>query len=257
MDGNLAYLKFIADYANQSGVDITPNALKELGKSVPLYPGLDTWFDRINEYGKSKGVDVEHYVISCGLKDMIEGTSIGKHFKDIFACSFVYDENGRAIWPQHSVNYTTKTQYPPRISKGSFDLTDDISVNNFMPQSQRPIPLKNFICIADSETDIPMMKMIKTENGRSIGVYDPLTKNTKRCHELIGQGRINYYAPANYSKDSCIEKIVFSCIDNIKANDKLRNLDLRYLPDSISTGIKLRALHNQQLCAASIGHCLE
>ena len=106
MDQNLAYMYMMAS-KSRGKVLFTKETLQKDGGKVQLFPGVETWFDRINEYGKSKGVIVEHYIISSGLKEMIEGTKVATKFKKIYASSFYFDQDGVAVWPAQVVNYTT------------------------------------------------------------------------------------------------------------------------------------------------------
>ena len=222
MDFTLSYMKFLADMANKQGVDISPDALRKMGKEIELFIGLDTWFDRVNEYGESKGAVSEFYVASTGLKHMIEGTIIGKHCKEIFACEYLYDENGKPIWPLHVVDHIQKQGCVSRVSKGCLDLTDDAAMNQYMPDEDRPIPYPNIIGYEDGFSGIPMLAMLKREGGYAVGVYSPYTKDTKTCEELLAARRIDCFAPADYSKGSEIERKVFDRIDYIveKANEK-------------------------------------
>ena len=139
MDGILAMMYFMIERARGKSV-LTADTLKELGKDVNYYPGVTEWFDAVNEYGKSKGVVIEHYIISSGLKKIIEGTEIAKNFCEIFASEFVYDEYGVPYWPAVALNYTSKIQFLYRINKGIFDVSDDKNLNDSMEERNRRIP---------------------------------------------------------------------------------------------------------------------
>jgi phosphoserine phosphatase len=208
MDKMLAYMYLIIKKANEVGQRLNVKDFKKMGAAVELFDGVDTWFQRINDYAASVCVNIEHYIISAGLKEIIQGTKIADYFTEIFASSFLYDHNDAPCWPNQVVNYTTKTQHLFRINKGCMDLSDEDSVNKYMPNEQRRIPFDNFIYIGDSSTDIPAMRIVSRENGHSIGVYNPREKNFKNVFDLISQERISYFAPADYTPNSIIEKIV-------------------------------------------------
>jgi len=227
MDRILSYMKVIIDIADSKGLELTRDTFHKMGNSVELFNGVDTWFDRINAYSKEKHINIEHYVISAGLKEIIEGTPIADKFTDIFACSYIYDKDNKPTWPRQVVNYTTKTQYISRISKGCLDLSDDISVNKHMEEHEKRVPLRNFIYIGDSDTDIPAMRLVKQEQGYSIGVYNPKEINKQKVYNLINDDRINSFAPADYSLDSKLERIVRTAISKIKFENKLRKLTLK------------------------------
>ena len=167
-------------------------ALEEYGSKVKLFPGADTWFERIRQYGEEHGVIVEHYIISSGLKEMIEGTAVAKAgaFEQIYASSFLYDDRGLAIWPAQVVNYTNKTQFLFRISKGVLDWNDP-GVNDYFPQDEIRVPFRNMIYIGDSDTDIPCMKLVNSYGGYSIGVYNAETNDRTKVHKMMRDNRIN------------------------------------------------------------------
>lgn len=198
------------------------NYLNESGKDIELYPGVEEWFERINEYGRSLGVEIEHYIISSGLKEIIEGTTIGKKFKEIYASEFYYNEKGEAVWPKLSVNYTNKTQFLTRIRKGVLDISDDINLNKKMIENERRISSANMIYIGDGLTDIPCMKLTKDGGGTSIAVYT--NKTYKQASDLLKDGRINFITPANYEENSELDKIIKKIIKRMTIDTELKNI---------------------------------
>ena len=118
MDKILGYMYMMLKEAKENELSINKNYLNSLGKDINFFPGVLTWFERVNEYGKKIGLKIEHYIVSSGLREIIKGTPISKYFKEIYACEFLYNEDGNAIWPKMSVNYTAKTQFISRINKG-------------------------------------------------------------------------------------------------------------------------------------------
>ena len=233
MDGNLAYmLKMV----QESGV-LTKEDLIRHGEKVRLFPGVTTWFQRINEYAEQNGITVEHYIISSGIREMIEGTKIAKagSFKEIFANSFYYDKEGKAMWPAQMVNYTNKTQFLFRIEKGILDVTDP-GVNEYQPDEDSRIPFRNMVYIGDSDTDVPCMKLVTMRGGHAIGVYDPKTKNKDKVYKMIEGKRIRYFCPANYGAGSEIENLLKMIIDKTVATEALENKYMRDLAEIRSWG---------------------
>ena len=227
MDRILSYMFLMIKQARKKNVEITKEAFKALGADVDLLPGVKTWFKRINDYGKSKGVKIEHYIISSGLKEIMEGTPIAKHFKRIYGCEFHYNTNGNADWPAQVVNYTTKTQFIFRISKGALDLYDDSLVNSYMPMHSRSVPYSNMIYIGDGLTDVPCMKLIRDRGGESIALFHG--KNKSLSQKLLLEKRVGFICPANYSKNSELEMTVKTLIDKMKiAEDLEREHEKQY-----------------------------
>ncbi len=221
-DEILAYMKVTIDESHKRHLRVTREDFMEFGKSVEFYPGVLDWFDRINAYGLSQGVKVEHYIISSGLKEIVEGTPIAGKFKEIFASSFMYDDDGAAMWPAIVLNYTSKTQYMFRINKGCLDVTDTEGVNRHVDKSCRPLPFENMLYIGDGSTDIPCMAMLNKAGGHTLAVY--AAGKPERAAELNRDGRAHMTAPADYSPGKQIETFVKAIIDKIKADDALKKI---------------------------------
>ena len=222
-DNILMYMMHMLDKANAAQVPVRKVDFVNFGRSVTLFEGVIDWFDRINRYGKERGVKVMHYIISSGNREMIEGTPIAKKFAAIYASSFIYDQNGVAKWPALAVNYTTKTQFLFRINKGVLNVHDNSKINEFVPKEDRHVPFNNIVFIGDG--DIPCFRMVKSQGGHSIAVYKPSTHGTKeKAKKLIKDGRVNFIAPANYSENSEIDTFVKRIINKVAADDSLKKL---------------------------------
>lgn len=213
MDNILAYMYKMVEKAREKKIPVTRKTFHEMGMKVEYFNGVKTWFERINNFGKEAGVRVEHYIVSSGIKEIIEGTEIADYFKKIYACEFLYDYNGSIQWPKFAVNYTAKTQFLFRINKGvlTIDSKSADKLNRFTPENERPVPFRNMIYIGDGLTDVPCMKLVKSNGGQSIAVYDQ--EKGKEAAELLKKAdRVNFVAPADYGPDSDIEVIVKSII---------------------------------------------
>ena len=224
MDNILAYMYKMVEKAREKKIPVTRKTFHEMGMKVEYFNGVKTWFERINNFGKEAGVRVEHYIVSSGIKEIIEGTEIADYFKKIYACEFLYDYNGSIQWPKFAVNYTAKTQFLFRINKGvlTIDSKSADKLNRFTPENERPVPFRNMIYIGDGLTDVPCMKLVKSNGGQSIAVYDQ--EKGKEAAELLKKAdRVNFVAPADYGPDSDIEVIVKSIIKKIQAVEELQS----------------------------------
>lgn len=218
----LAYMKLMFDEAKKNNIPLRRQEFKEFGKHIELFEGVEDWFRIINEYGDAHGVIIEHYINSSGLKEIIEGSSIADEFKHIFAGSFIYDGNGEAEWPGIAVDYTAKTQFLFKISKGIFSSRDNKKVNESIADDKKRIPFSHMIYFGDGDTDVPCMKIVNMFGGHSIAVFDPENeKKRAQTQKLLRQGRVKFITPAVYTKDSRTCKIVCSIIDKIKADCEL------------------------------------
>jgi len=192
------------------------------GAGITLFPGVETWFDRVNEAAAARGLAIEHYVISSGLRELVEGTAIRRFFRAVFASGFLYNASGAAIAPAIAVNYTTKTQYLFRINKGALDLADNTAVNAFLAEADRPVPFTNMIFVGDGETDIPCFRTVKTLGGHAIAVHPSGdAARAARTHKLIDEGRVHCAVPADYSEGSVLEARILAILDLLAARERI------------------------------------
>ncbi|MBR5905939.1 MAG: haloacid dehalogenase-like hydrolase [Bacteroidales bacterium] len=224
----LSYMKLMFDEARKQGIPLRRDELRRFGAHIELFPGVREWFSLVNEYGAAHGVRVEHYINSSGLKEIIEGSPIASEFKHIFAGSFIYDEEGEAEWPGIAVDYTAKTQFLFKISKGIFSSRDNKRVNASVDDDKKRIPFSHMIYFGDGETDVPCMKIVGMFGGNSIAVYNPESdKKRAAAMKLKRQGRVAFATPAVFTRDSRAFQVVCAVIDKIRADyvvDRLARL---------------------------------
>ena len=222
MDQNLAYMLKMVREA-EGNIVFSRKTLEEYGSRVTLFPGVESWFSRIRKYGAEKGVIIEHYIISSGLREMIEGTRVAGEFEKIYASSFYYNERGIAVWPAQVINYTNKTQFLFRIEKGVLDV-NDTTVNDSFPPEDIRVPFRNMVYIGDSDTDVPCMKLVNSNGGHSIGVFNAETKDKTKVHKMMRDRRIRYFVPADYTEGSELDVLVKAIIDRTATNEVLESI---------------------------------
>jgi hypothetical protein len=191
------------------------------------------WFARINAFGEEQGVTVEHYVLSSGLTEVIEGSGIAHEFKKIYACEFFY-KDGVACWPKLDVNFTNKTQFVYRINKGVLDVSDDRRLNDSMPDDSKRVPFTNMIYFGDGLSDVPCMKMMRSYGGQAIAVYQE--GNRAGVEELLAKGRVNFIFPADYREGTALDTTVKNILRRMAITDALTEENERQLR-SIGQGI--------------------
>jgi phosphoserine phosphatase len=203
-DEILIYMRLLLAHAERAGVRITRDILREHGARTPLFRGVASWFERIDRHARARGLELEHYVVSSGNREMIEGSSICQFFTRVFASSYIYDDQGDAVWPAVVVNYTTKTQHLFRINKGVKSNWDNASVNRWVPMQERPVPFERIIYLGDGDTDIPSMKVVRHQGGCSIAVFDPdkwqRLEAQSKVYDLISEDRAHFVVPADYTE---------------------------------------------------------
>ena len=218
VERTLCYLYMMQKMAKEKGIKMTREWLKEMGKDIKFFPGVEDWFSRINAFGNESGIKVEHYLISSGNKEIVEGCSIAKEFRMMYACEYLFDEQTKEpIWPKLAINYTQKTQYFYRISKGVYDANDDIGVNSKTPDHR--IPYSNIVYIGDGMTDIPAMIVAKNSGGKSIAVYGKGKED--KVEDLYRDGRVNYVCPADYRPSKELDKVMHLIIQGVAINETL------------------------------------
>ena len=211
-DEILTYMRRLLTVAEARGTPVTRELLQAHGSQTPLFDGVVDWFDEIDAYGRRKGLEIEHYVVSSGIREMIEGCSIFGRFRRVFASAYAYDEQGKAIWPACAINYTNKTQFLFRINKGIDTTWDNSAINAWMPPQQRRIPFERMLFLGDGDTDIPSMKMVRQKGGQAVAVFDP-AKFARRISQghierLIAEDRVDYVASADYTAESILSVTV-------------------------------------------------
>ena len=215
----MVYMRQLLDHAKKRNIKISKNEFFKMGKDIKYYSGVADWFRNIDKYVKKlSGGDVEiyHYIISAGHMEILEGISIKKYIKKIFASEYFYNTEEYAVFPKIVVTDTTKTQYLFRINKGKEDLSDNI--NNHMPEDKRPIPFDNMIYVGDGLTDVPSMALIKKEGGHSIAVYQKKLKDQVNiCKELIEANRVDFISEADFTKDSDLYRKTCLLLDFVVA----------------------------------------
>lgn len=219
-DPMLTYMRLLLEKAHTSKIRIGRDDLKSMGKAVEYFPGVEGWFSRVNDFVKKEGkgrVKVKHYIVSSGLKEILEGISIRKQFSRIYASEYHFDHNDVAQFPKLLITDTTKTQYLFRINKGKEELGE--SINEHMPEELRPIPFSNIIYIGDGMTDVPCMALTRANGGNTVAVYNVKPRRGKDvCKKLLKVGRVQFIAPADYRTGSRLDKRVKILLESVIAN---------------------------------------
>ena len=227
MDGLLAYMYTMIQECAAQNIKLDRAFLNHCGESIQLFPGVREWFARINAFGESLGVQVEHYVISSGLREIIEGSGIAQEFREIYACEFYYNENGDACWPKLDVNFTNKTQFVYRINKGILDVSRDRELNDYMPDDCKRVPFTNMIYMGDGLSDVPCMKMMRAYGGQAIAVYQ--ASNRQGVEKLLADGRVDFIFPADYREGMELDRTVRDILRKMTITDRLLEVNNRQL----------------------------
>ena len=227
MDGLLAYMYTMIQECAAQNIKLDRAFLNHCGESIQLFPGVREWFARINAFGESLGVQVEHYVISSGLREIIEGSGIAQEFREIYACEFYYNENGDACWPKLDVNFTNKTQFVYRINKGILDVSRDKELNDSMPDDSKRVPCTNMIYMGDGLSDVTCMKMMRAYGGQAIAVYQ--ASNRQGVEKLLADGRVDFIFPADYREGMELDRTVRDILRKMTITDRLLEVNNRQL----------------------------
>ncbi|MHC4109660.1 MAG: HAD family hydrolase [Planctomycetota bacterium] len=232
----VTYMRLMIEMSKRKRYPVTPKILKSLAKNINYYPGVKTFFKRISNYVETQfdDIDVElrHYIISAGLKEIILGTSIARYFYKIFASEYYYNEYDEAVFPKVIVNDTLKTQFIFRINKGRESLHENINLH--MPAKLRPIPFQNILYIGDGLTDVPCMTVIRKNGGYAIAVFKPGdSKGLKTCKELLKAQRVNFIAEADYRSrrelDLLVKLLINNMVEDIRYGKESFNQSKKYL----------------------------
>ncbi len=226
-DSELAYMKVLLDTL---GLDRPTNAqLAELGAGLTFYPGLPDMFEQFESglLGPEEialGIRVEYYIISSGLKAVIEGSKLRPFVRSVFGCEYAEDAEGRITFPKRVISHTQKTQFLFRVNKGLLDLSQD--VNDHMDDGLRPIPFAHMIYVGDGPTDIPCFNVIRKQGGQAIAVYnpdDPTRAAFRKCYQLCAHtDRVRHIAPADFRAGSHLRLLLDEMVAEIATKIKAR-----------------------------------
>lgn len=221
-DPLITYMHLMYKKAKAANIRIDREDLVAQGRDVELFPGVGAWFDEIAEYVKiateTQGITLKHYLISSGLTEIIEGTPIYHRFNNVFASEYWFEAYDLP-YPKRVITDTGKTQYLFRINKGVEDL--GLSINDHMPEAERPVPFSNMIYFGDGDTDVPSMAVMRKNGGYAVAVHGPDESDAK-CVKLFDAGRCDFYAPADYSRGQPLFKRTCLLIDRILADIRVR-----------------------------------
>lgn len=222
-DEILVYMWRMLELSRANGVQVRRDDLKAHGAGLSYFPGVESWFDRIGHFGAEQGLDIEHYIISSGIYEIIRGCSIFPKFDYVFASKFIF-EGDVAVWPATGINYTSKTQHLFRINKGIKTIWDNSTINKWIPEKDRPIPFSRMIFVGDGETDVPAMRTVRMQGGCSIAVYDSKKIESERAqkvlHGLIAEKRVNFVAPADYQEGSQLDLTIKGVLGGIAGSGR-------------------------------------
>jgi len=213
IDPTLSYMHLLEEKMHQAKIEISKKRLNQYGKELVLFPGVKNWFKRIKDFGRKNDVEIEHYIISSGLTDMIEGCDFSSELNKIYACEYIY-KDGRGIWPKLSVNYSNKVQYLYRIHKGAFDVSDQEGVNKKKYFGDHiHVPFENMIFFGDGETDVPTFNVLNKNNGKSVCIYEESNeKSINIAKKLFSDGRVHHVVKNNYEENSEVDLLIKNII---------------------------------------------
>jgi 2-hydroxy-3-keto-5-methylthiopentenyl-1-phosphate phosphatase len=219
-DPMLVYMRLMMEKLyKHDDVKITREDFAAMASKIQYFPGVESWFPHINQYVKKRSngeVRVQHYIISAGQKEILEGVSIRKYFKQIYASEYHFNQYGIATFPKLLITDTSKTQFLFRINKGKEAISE--SINEHMPEGERPIPFSNIIYLGDGMTDVPSMALTKKSGGHAIAVFNPKIAKTKAtCVRLLDAGRVDFIAAADYRESSKLAARVQLLLDSVIA----------------------------------------
>jgi hypothetical protein len=223
-DHILAYMNLMLAKAGQKGVPLGLADWRRRGADLPLFPGVDTWFERQNARARALGVELCHFIISSGNRELIEGSPIGHVFKRIYASAFMFDENQNAAGIALAVNYTSKTQFLFRINKHTLDEWDDTAINRAMDHDDRPVPFDRIVYFGDGATDVPTMRLVTDQGGYALCVYTDDPRSQAAAREIRREGRARFAAPADYREGGDLDRMTAAILDEIAARVRTHTL---------------------------------
>lgn len=209
---------------------ITRERLEDWGRRLPLHDGVQSLFGRLREVVRKSHpqVQLEFYLISSGIGDVVRQTSIAHEFTDIWASEFIYDGAGVIQFPRRIVSFTDKTRYLFHIQKGivgAASRNKPFEVNKKVDQDKLRVPFQQMIFVGDGYTDIPCFSLIRRSGGIAFGVWDPRHRDKRsRAWGFIQEGRVSNLNQARYDEEAelyqWLEEAVESLAGRISLNTR-------------------------------------
>jgi hypothetical protein len=217
-DPILAYMHLMLEKARAKGIELSRDAWRRRGANLPLFPGVEGWFERQTARAADLGLDLRHFIISSGNRELIEGSPIARYFERIYASAFLFDAHDDAIGAALAVNYTSKTQYLFRINKWTLEEWDETSINKVMAKNERPVPFDRMAFFGDGLTDIPTMRLLTDQGGAAVAVYNPASeKSIRAAKQLREDGRARLDGVADYSEGSELDRLASELLAEMAA----------------------------------------
>jgi hypothetical protein len=202
-DGILAYMHLMLEKAREKGLELSLDSWRRRGANLRLFPGVEDWFERQNARAEALGLDLRHFIVSSGNRELIEGSPIASRFERIYASGFMFDARNDAVGIALAINYTSKTQYLFRINKWTLDEWDSDAINRVQADRDRPVPFDRIAFFGDGLTDIPVMRVVTDHGGHAVAVYDPARQITEAAaHRLLADGRARLAGAGDYREGS-------------------------------------------------------
>lgn len=209
-DQELAYMKQMLDY--EAIRSLSNQDLQRMGTQLKFFPGVPDCFGALNTIIQQPryeewDIHLEHYVVSSGLKAILEGSEIAKWVKAVWGCEFA-EADGHISFPKRTISHTQKTQYLFRVNKNLLNADQD--VNDHMPEETRRVPFRHMMYVGDGPTDVPCFTVIKNYGGLAVAVYNPDDpRSFKKCYDLtLHANRVHFVAPADYRQGSHLRLIL-------------------------------------------------
>jgi hypothetical protein len=220
-----AYMHLMLAKARAARLDLTEKAWRNHGENLKFYPGVEDWFDRQNKRAAELGLDLRHFILSSGNREMVLGSRIGRCFEKVYASAFIYDQEGLATGVALAVSYTGKTQYLFRINKWTLEEWDDDTINRPMELDERPCPFDRIVFFGDGLTDVPTMRLVTDHGGYAVSVYDPESpKSRSGARDLRDAGRAKFAGSADYRDGSTLDAQAEGMLREMAARVHLKGL---------------------------------
>ena len=211
---------------SRNGKDkITRKRFIEFAKTIKFFNGAQSIFRQLKARVKEVNpeVNIDFFLISSGIREILIHTKIAENFKDVWACDFHYDSKGEIVFPKNVVSFTDKTRYLFQISKGIFGEESrgkPFEVNRRV--SQLYVPFNQMIVVGDGQTDIPLFSLIKRNEGVAIAVYDPDDKRKwPKAWGFVEESRVLNVVPADYGTKRALNHTLMMAVESIASRLKL------------------------------------
>lgn len=221
-----AYLYEIKKLGERLGRPFTRSDFTEAGKRLSFHEGLPQFFESLRQDLKASrpNVELEYYLISSGIGDLIRASEVAPYFTDIWSCDWHYHDDGTIDFPSNIISFTDKTRFIYRICKGMVGpdyRCRPFEVNKRVTNLR--IPMEKIVYVGDGLTDVPVFSLLKQHKATCFAVFNPHAENRSKAWGFIEEERVKGLYSPRFTRESDLYQNILLALENASNKSSSQN----------------------------------